>query len=160
LHKPNRAAGDFSFPGPQTTRPAEPRRAQEDAVEQNRIVVKFKDHTVLKGKTNDFFPNRIKFHLELLDGSIKEIKVEDIKAIFFVKDFEGNKNHKDSYNDAMSSAGIKTKVKFKDGEIIYGYTLGYSADRPGFYMTPADLGGNNVRIFIVKSATEKVQLVP
>jgi len=110
--------------------------------------------------TNDFFPNRIKFHLQLLDGSIKEIKVEDIKAIFFVKDFEGNKNHKDSYNDAMSSAGIKTKVKFKDGEIIYGYTLGYSADRQGFYMTPADLAGNNVRIFIVKSATEKVQLVP
>ena len=129
-------------------------------MEQNRIVAKFKDQTVLKGKTNDFFPNRIKFHLELLDGSIKEIKIDDIKAIFFVKDFEGNKNHKDSYNDAISNAGRKTKVKFKDGEIIYGYTLGYSSDRQGFYLTPADLGGNNVRIFIVKSATEKVQLVP
>ena len=128
-------------------------------MEQNKIVVKLKNQKVFKGKTNDFFPNRIKFHMELMDGSIREIVVEDLKAIFFVKDFEGNKNHKDSYNDAISNAGRKTKVKFVDGEIIYGYTLGYSSDRQGFYLTPADLGGNNERIFIVQSATEKVQFV-
>lgn len=128
-------------------------------MEQNRIVVKFKNQKVLKGKTNDFFPNRNKFHIEQMDGSITEIIVEDLKAIFFVKDFEGNKNHKDSYNDVISNAGVKTKVRFIDGEIIYGYTLGYSPDRQGFYLTPADLGGNNERIFIIVSATVKVQLV-
>ena len=128
-------------------------------MEQNRIVVKFKNRSVLKGKTNDFFPNRNRFHMELTDGSIRDIVVEDLKAIFFVKDFEGNKDHKDSYNDVISNAGRKTKVKFKDGEIIYGYTLGYSPDRQGFYLTPADLGGNNERIFIVTSATENVQFV-
>ena len=128
-------------------------------MEQNRIVVKLKNQIVLKGKTNDFFPNRTKFHMEQMDGSIKQIVVEDLKAIFFVKDFEGNKNHKDSFNDVISNAGRKTKVRFTDGEIIYGYTLGYSPDRQGFYLTPADLGGNNDRIFIVTSATEKVQFV-
>jgi hypothetical protein len=128
-------------------------------MEQNRIVVKLKNQTILKGKTNDFFPNRYKFHLELMDGTITEIIVEDMKAIFFVKDFDGDKSHKDSYNDSISNAGVKTKVRFLDGEIIYGYTLGYSPDRQGFYLTPADLGGNNDRIFIVKSATENVQLV-
>ena len=128
-------------------------------MEQNRIVVKFKNQTVLKGKTSDFFPNRRRFHMEQLDGTIKDIVVEDLKAIFFVKDFEGNKNHKDSYNHVISNAGRKTKVRFMDGEIIYGYTLGYSPDRQGFYLTPADLGGNNDRIFIVTSATEKVQFV-
>ncbi|MEJ2154155.1 MAG: hypothetical protein P8X96_02370, partial [Desulfobacteraceae bacterium] len=66
----------------------------------------------------------------------------------------------DSYNDSLSNAGRKTKVKFKDGEIIYGYTLGYSPERQGFYLTPADLGSNNERIFIVTSATENVQFVP
>ena len=129
-------------------------------MEQNRIVVKFKNQTVLKGKTSDFFPNRRRFHMEQLDGTIKDIVVEDLKAIFFVKDFEGDKNHKDSYTDAISNAGRKTKVKFMDGELIYGYTLGYSPDRQGFYLTPADLEGNNERIFIVRSATEKVQFVP
>jgi hypothetical protein len=128
-------------------------------MEQNRIVVKLKNQTVLKGKTNDFFPNRIKFHLEQLDGAITEIFIEDIKAIFFVKNFDGDKHHKDSYNDTIDNAGVKTKVRFLDGEIIYGYTLGYSPDRQGFYLTPADLGSNNERIFIVASATENVQLV-
>jgi len=128
-------------------------------MEQNKIVVKLKNQTVLKGKTNDFFPNRIRFHMELMDGSITDVVVEDLKAVFFVKDFEGNKDRKDSFNDVISNAGRKTKVKFKDGEIIYGYTLGYSSDRQGFYLTPADLGGNNERIFIVTSAVEKVQFV-
>ncbi|MGD9367345.1 MAG: hypothetical protein PVH87_16725 [Desulfobacteraceae bacterium] len=128
-------------------------------MEQNMIVVKFKNQTVLKGKTNDFFPNRNRFHLEKMDGSISDVVVEDLKAIFFVKDLEGNKNHKDSYNDVISNAGRKTKVKFLDGEIIYGYTLGYSPERQGFYLTPADLGGNNDRIFIVLSATQNVQFV-
>ncbi len=129
-------------------------------MEQNRIVVKLKNQTVLKGKTNDFFPNRHRFHLEQMDGSVQDIVVEDLKAIFFVKDFEGDKDHKDSYNDVLSNAGRKTKVKFLDGEIIYGYTLGYSPDRQGFYLTPADLGGNNERIFIVTSATQNVQFMP
>lgn len=126
-------------------------------MEQNMIVVKFKDQTVKKGKTNDFFPNRNRFHLQQMDGSITDVVVEDLKAVFFVKDFEGNKNHQDCYNDVIGSAGRKTKVKFLDGEIIYGYTLGYSQDRQGFYLTPADLDGNNERIFVVLSATQNVQ---
>ena len=128
-------------------------------MEQAKIVVQLKNQTVLKGTTNDFFPNRRRFHMELVDGSITDVVVEESKAIFFVKNFDGNKDHKDSYNDALSNAGRKTKVKFKDGEIIYGYTLGYSPDRQGFYLTPADLGGNNERIFIVTSATENVQFI-
>lgn len=126
---------------------------------QNMIVVSFKNQTILKGKTNDFLPNKNRFHLEQMDGSITDIVVEDLKAIFFVKDFEGNKDHKDSYNDIISNAGRKTRVEFLDGETIYGYTLGYSPERQGFYLTPADLAGNNERIFIVVSATKNVQFV-
>jgi hypothetical protein len=50
-------------------------------------------------------------------------------------------------------------VLFIDGETVVGYALAYSADRPGFYMTPADLQGNNEPIFVVKSATEKVEFL-
>jgi hypothetical protein len=50
-------------------------------------------------------------------------------------------------------------VKFKDGEAIIGYTTGYSPDRSGFYMLPADLKGNNERIFIVKSAPETIEML-
>lgn len=128
-------------------------------MEPNKVVVKFKDNTIAKGKTNDFFPNKTQFHLEEINGGIVEISIEDLKAVFFVKDFKGNKNHEDNYNDEIAAGGRKIKVRFFDGETVLGYTLGYSPDRQGFYLTPADLQGNNERIFVVKSATEKIELL-
>jgi hypothetical protein len=125
----------------------------------NKVVIKFKDNSVVKGKTSDFFPNKAQFHLEEMNGEISEISIEDLKAVFFVKDFKGNKDHQDNYNDHIAAGGRKIMVLFNDGETVVGYTLAYSSDRPGFYMTPADLQGNNERIFVVKSATEKVEFI-
>ena len=124
-------------------------------MEANKVVVKFKDNKLLKGTTSDFFPNKNQFHLNLPDGEIFEITVEDLKAIYFVKDYYGNKDRKKSYTDEITGTGRKMKVDFTDGESIIGFTLGYSPERTGFYFTPADAGGNNLRIFVVKSATNK-----
>ncbi len=125
----------------------------------NKVVIKFKDNTLAKGKTSDFFPNKTQFHLEDTNGEILDINIEDLKAVFFVKDFDGNKDHKDDYSDEIAAGGRKIKVSFSDGETIVGYTLGYSPDRQGFYLTPADLQGNNERIFVVKSATENIEFL-
>jgi len=125
----------------------------------NKVVVQLKDKSVLKGKTNNFFPNKNSFHLELINGEKTEIQIEGLKAIFFVKSFDGNNQHQDSYVDKVAGGGRKIKVKFKDGETIIGFTTGYSPDRIGFYMMPADLKGNNERIFIVKSATEAIEML-
>ena len=125
-------------------------------MQPNKAVVKFKDGAVAKGRTSDFFPNKAKFHLEDASGRIAEISVEDLKAVFFVKDFDGDSARKDNYADEITGGGRKIKVDFADGETVTGCTLAYSPDRQGFFMTPADLQGNNERIFVVKSATEKV----
>ena len=128
-------------------------------MESNKVVVKFKDNTISKGKTSNFSPKKAQFHLEDMNGGIVEISFEDAKAIFFVKDFEGKKNHKDSYNDKIAGGGRKIKIVFFDDETVVGYTLGYSPDRQGFYISPADLQGNNERIFVVKSATKKIEFL-
>ena len=125
-------------------------------MEANKVVVKFKDKKMLKGTTSDFFPNKNQFHLNQANGDVLDVRVEDLKAIFFVKDFEGNKDRKKTYTDEVAGAGRKMRVDFSDGESVVGFTLGYSPDRQGFYFTPADAKGNNIRIFIVKSATDKV----
>jgi hypothetical protein len=131
----------------------------EGIMEANKVVVKFKDKKMLKGTTSDFFPNKNQFHLEVPGGELLDINVEDLKAIFFVKDFEGNKDRQKSYTDEITGTGRKMQVEFSDGESIVGFTLGYSPDRQGFYLTPADAGGNNLRIFVVKSATEKTAFI-
>jgi hypothetical protein len=79
-------------------------------MEPNKVVLKFKNNTVAKGKTNDFFPNKNQFHLEEMNGEIVEISIEDLKAVFFVKDFKGNKDYEDNYNDEIA---LKTSSSVK-----------------------------------------------
>lgn len=112
-------------------------------MELNKVVAKFKDGTLIKGKTNNFFPNKKLFHLNI-DGcraseiatkkpELIEIDVEKLKAAFFVKDFKGNQDYKDLYDDNLLGSGKKAEVQFIDGEIIIGYVLNYSPDRHGFF---------------------------
>jgi len=124
----------------------------------NRVVAKFRDNSIVKGQTNNFLPNKTFFHLQQVGGGQIEVHIEDLKAIFFVKNYEGTKDHKKAYDDKVPGGGRKIQVKFLDGETIVGYTTGYSPDRPGFYIVPADLRENNERIFVVKTATEKVEM--
>jgi len=125
----------------------------------NQIVIKFKNGSIKKGNTNDFLPNKKTFHLNNTEGNIEEINVDDAKAVFFVKDLDGNKDHIYNYEDVVPGGGKKVKVDFEDGETIVGYVLGYSPERQGFFMTPADLSGNNQRIYTVASYVKKVEFI-
>lgn len=128
-------------------------------MELNKVVVKFANGSIQKGKTNDFFPNKKQFHLQLLNGKIVNIDTGHLKAIFFVKDFEGNKDRKDCYDDTIIGGGRKIRVLFPDGETIIGFTQGYSTQRLGFFMIPADKDGNNERIFVINSAAKNVSFI-
>ncbi len=61
----------------------------------NKVVVRFKDGTIMKGNTSDFFPNKASFHLSYPEGKIEEIDVKELKAVFFVKDFKTFVCHSD-----------------------------------------------------------------
>jgi len=130
-----------------------------DTKQLNKVVVHFKNHTLLKGTTGDFFPNKTQFHLIDPEGKATTITVNQLKAIFFVKDFVGNKLHQDNYELNMPGTGRKIWVEFFDGEVIIGHTLGYSPDRQGFFLTPADPESNNERIFVVKESTKIIKFL-
>ena len=122
----------------------------------NKVVARFKNGDVTKGVTGDFFPNKVLFHLQLETREILEINIEELKAVCFVKDFEGNKDRKDDYTDELPGGGRKVQVEFSDDETLIGYTQGYSPARSGFFVVPADLENNNDRIYVITSATKKV----
>jgi len=134
--------------------------------ERNRIVAHFKDGKLLKGFTHDFAPMKQTFHLtseqEGDKGSIVEVNVADLKAIFFVKSFEGNKDYveKKKFQDVDTSRlrGLKIKVEFTDGEVLTGISLGYSKKRKGFFIIPIDPQSNNERIYIIADALRDVKL--
>jgi len=131
----------------------------------NKVVVHYLTGKLLKGTTQDFFPNRPVFHMQPADGSpAVEVRARDLKAVFFVRDFEGNGARKDLRGfvsaPAETSQGKKIAVKFKDGELLCGYSLSYSPERIGFFMFPADPGSNNTRVFVVKTGAQEVKAGP
>ena len=127
---------------------------------QNKVVLHSLGGKILKGITSDFFPNKLAFHLtNTEDGKALEISISDLKAVFFVRDFKGNRYYEEEKTLNRTGLGKKIKILFKDGETMFGYTTGYSKERIGFFIFPVDAMSNNERIFVVNSATEKVLFV-
>lgn len=127
---------------------------------QHKIVSHFLDGRILKGVTCNFRPERSSFHMQLDNtGEQVEVHVDELKSVFFVKDLVGNKDYQERQEVERRGYGRRLKVKFVDGETIVGYTQGYSPDRPGFFMAPADPESNNDRIFVVRTSTEAVNLL-
>ena len=128
-------------------------------MKREQIVVHFSDGHVKKGTTSDFEPDRNSFSMKTIDGEQVEVNIVGIKSIFFVKEFEGEKRFSYKYKDNIPDIGRKIKVEYNDGEIIIGYVFGYSSKSQGFLMVPADLDGNNLRIYAVAEAIKKVEFL-
>lgn len=128
------------------------------------VVARFQDGRVLKGTTQDFAPGKPTFHLFLWGeehGKPAAIPVGALKAIFFVKSYTGDPQRDDAYDfEVASGQGRRVRVTFQDGEVVSGFTFGYSPDKPGFFVIPADPGSNNTRIFVVAQATKAVEWIP
>jgi len=134
-----------------------------------KTVIKYNNGKIIKGYTTDFSPAKNTFHLKLIEEYQDEDQVEqieiamdDIKAVFFVKDFQGNKDYQKvrTFNGYASGSPTQRKIVviFKDGENFYGTTHSYSPDRNGFFVYPIDQQDNNDRIFVSRSALDKVHV--
>ena len=124
---------------------------------QNLIIVRYSDGKVLKGTTADLFPNKAVFHLKNNDsGMIEEIDIKYLKAVYFVKSFEGNSAYQEKTDIERVGLGKKIKVHFKDGETLVGYTQGYTPTRDIFIVFPADPDSNNEKVFVVTKSTTSV----
>jgi hypothetical protein len=131
--------------------------------EPQRVVAHFKDGRIIKGYTRDFIPPLKNFTItseEYSDDST-EICTTDLKALFFVKSFDGNKQYvaKNTFDDAymLDRQGLKVKVKFFDGEVLRGTTPDPTSIFKGFYVIPVDPKGNNDKVYV--EADSSVQIL-
>ena len=127
------------------------------------VVARFTDGTLLKGTTRDFSPNKPDFHIYPdgdLRGKVVKVPLTRLKAVFFVKSLEGNKDHVEGTEIAGSQGqGRPVRVTFKDNEILVGFTVGYAPGRPGFFFVPGDRASNNARVFVVAAAVSRVEFL-
>jgi hypothetical protein len=131
-------------------------------MEKVKVVVRYSDGKLIKGFTQDFFPNKERFHLIPANnpsGGVIEVSMKDLKAVFMVRDFIGDTLYKErkKYVQGEKPSGKKVEVTFIDGEVLVGATLGCDPKRQGFFIFPADSKSNNIRVYVVFSFVEKVR---
>ena len=87
-------------------------------------------------------------------GKTEQVNIEDAKAIFFVRSFEGPNDRPDlRFHDHLPPPEcLWIRLVFIDGEILEGMIengVRYVND-PGFFVTPSDPTANNWLIYIPK----------
>jgi len=133
---------------------------------QNRakVVAAYLDGRRLKGITNDFSPVRDHFFLFSADVEPKPgdrgtaVRLAELKALFFVKDFAGDPHHHDAVVNSPLP-GKKIEVTFADGEKMIGSSVAYNPRNLGFFLQPADPTGNNERIFVINHNVKQVKVM-
>lgn len=131
-------------------------------MERAKVVIRYSNGDVVKGSTQNFFPNKDCFHLFPSDrpyGEVIEVVLKELKAVFLVRDFIGNSQYieRKRYIEGEKPTGKKVEVTFGDGEVLVGSTLGYDLNRKGFFIFPVDPNSNNIRVFVISSAVKKVR---
>jgi len=134
---------------------------------KKKAVVKYQNGEIIKGWVEDLRPDRESFILfpliEYSEEESLEIKFSSLKAVFFVRDFIGDKNYKKvrTFNVDLKITPSQRKliVNFKDGEHLYGTSHSYGRYKIGFFMYPIDPKDNSERIFVVNSALDSVRLM-
>jgi hypothetical protein len=99
---------------------------------------------------------RDRIRLTRLDtGATEDVPLDNVKAVFFVRDFAGEVRRRDlRFHDHLPATEcLWVRVRFDDGETIEGlinnthdFVLG-----SGFLMAPTDTFGNNLLIYVLKS---------
>jgi hypothetical protein len=96
--------------------------------------------------------------LKMTDATGEPIPVDihKLKAVFFVRDFVGNRDYMEEKTlvDDPNRHGLRVRVRFEDNEVLEGVTEN-SLEllmSPGFFFWPGDARSNNRLIYVLKSA--------
>jgi hypothetical protein len=138
--------------------------------DSQKVILRFLDGKLLKGFVKDFTLADDFVFIEDESSDTQKVRLKEIKAIFFVKKFEGDKNHREKKSFAgTKSAGRRIFLRFKDGESLTGCVEGEtpwktgffleSMKENGFFLIPVDEESNNIKIFVVTSAIRDVTMI-
>jgi len=131
-------------------------------MEPLRIVARYRDGRLVKGSTNNFSPGGVNFLMMPVGAAPGTpptlVDVKSLKAVFFVRDFAGNRNRQDkqTFDGQRVYQGRRVKVQFADGEVFIGSAPSYNPSMPGFFVFPADPQSNTIKIYAVAESVRSV----
>ena len=96
-------------------------------------------------------------------GSLLVIPYEDVKALYFVRDFDGGEPSVDNrlFQNRPKMNGVWIRMRFRDGEIMDGLMPNnlLQLEPQGFTFIPPNAGSNNQKVFVPRAALADLQVV-
>jgi hypothetical protein len=144
--------------------------SEKNASELDMLVIQFGDRT-LKGYADrsqwpaeeDLGQLRVTPPIRAIGSEIAEpIPLEGVKAIFFVKSFEGKWHDDLRFHDHLPPPEcLWVRATFDDGEIIEGLVANNCrfVAHAGFYMFPIDPEGNNWLMYVLKNKLKEFHIL-
>ncbi|MBP8129123.1 MAG: hypothetical protein KA184_06035 [Candidatus Hydrogenedentes bacterium] len=127
-------------------------------VHRQRLVARMQSGEVYRGFCYHLNTEEPGFYLDLVDdadeltGERRMIPFAEMKALFYVKSFDGKFDRNQDYSE-WSPQGAEVVVQFRDGETMQGFALNpYQEGQARFYVIPGDPNSNEISVLVEASA--------
>lgn len=127
-----------------------------------KLIIHFKNGRVLKGTTYKLDPRSLGFYLVPLESTQGQDRIfvhfSDLKAIYFVRDFEGKFDPAEAVSEPASESQ-EVKIMFDDGEVVEGRILHhFDPACLRFFMVPVEENTNNISMLVERSALKGMEM--
>lgn len=128
-----------------------------------KVVVLLLDHTAVRGYLNPVALGRAE-EIELLtqDGEQKSIRLEDVKSVYFVREFKDPfEPERKMFLSRPKLDGLWVRLRFRDADAMEGIVSNNLLDLldTGVRLTPPDLHGNVLHMFIPRTALAEMKVL-
>jgi len=137
-------------------------KVRSTASTHKKVVITFSDRTTLQGYVNPMRLPDDPLDVLTTTGEHREIPLKDIRAVYFVRDFtEDYEPERRAFFSRPKLDGLWVRLKFRDNEILEGVVGNdlLALLDSGIQITPPDLNGAAMRIFVPRSALSEVTVL-
>ena len=128
-----------------------------------KVVVLHLDATPVRGYLNPSSLGRSEtVDLLTLDDEHRSLALDDVKSIYFVREFTDDfEPERKTFLSRPKLDGLWVRLRFRDDDVMEGIVANDLLDMldTGVQLTPPDLHGNNLRMFIPRSALGEMKVL-
>jgi len=118
----------------------------------NNVVARFADGRIVKGVSMNVDITKPACHVSTSDGKMEEVRLADLKALFFVKSLDGDSAHNEAMaaeaTDPRARGSILVELRFTDSERLVAFANRFPPLGAYFFLVPVDPKSNNIRILV------------
>jgi hypothetical protein len=128
-----------------------------------KVVVALADRSAIRGYLNPAKLGKSEtFDLLTQDGEHREVTIEDVRSVYFVREFTPNyEPERKAFLSRPKLDGLWVRMKFRDNDTLEGVVPNdlLAILDSGVHITPPDLQGDTQRMFIPRAAITEMKVL-